>query len=166
MELMERPISSREIFRGRIVRLRLDEVSLPDGRTARREVVDHPGGVCILALDEQGRAAVVRQFRYAFGRIMTELPAGKLEPGESPEAALRRELREELSIDVRVGRIVDAVYHRYPDRDVLLLFYRCEITEGAPIPVDCNAVEWPRIEDVPRYDFADADRVFVERNLI
>ena len=90
---------------------------------------------------------------------------GKLEPGESPEAALRRELREELSIDVRVGRIVDAVYHRYPDRDVLLLFYRCEITGGAPIPVDCNAVEWPRIEDVPRYDFADADRVFVERNL-
>ena len=95
-----------------------------------------------------------------------EFPGGKLEPGESPEAALRRELREELSIDVRVGRIVDAVYHRYPDRDVLLLFYRCEITRGAPIPVDCNAVEWPRIEDVPRYDFADADRVFVERNLI
>ena len=47
-----------------------------------------------------------------------EFPGGKLEPGESPEAALRRELREELSIDVRVGRIVDAVYHRYPDRDV------------------------------------------------
>lgn len=93
-----------------------------------------------------------------------EFPGGKLEPGESPEEALRRELREELSIDVRVGRVVDVVYHRYPDRDVLLLFYRCEITDGEPKPVDCNAVEWAMVEDVPKYDFAGADRVFVERN--
>lgn len=94
-----------------------------------------------------------------------EFPGGKLEPGESPEQALARELREELSIDVRVGRIADAVYHRYPDRDVLVLFYRCEIVAGEPRTVDCNAIAWATLEEMPGYDFAGADRVFVERLL-
>lgn len=95
-----------------------------------------------------------------------EFPGGKLEIGESPEDALRRELREELSIDVQVGHIADAVYYRYPDREVLVLFYMCRIVEGEPAAVDCNAIEWPLIDEVSRYDFAGADRVFVERNLM
>ena len=95
-----------------------------------------------------------------------EFPGGKLEKGESPEAALKRELREELSIDVEVGRIADAIYYRYPDREVLVLFYRCEIISGAPAAVDCNAIEWPLIDQVSQYDFAGADRAFVERNLM
>ncbi len=96
MDLTERTLSSREVFHGRIVRLRVDEVELPNGNTASREVIDHPGGVCILALDEQNRAAIVRQYRYAFGRVMTELPAGKLEPGEEPFTTAQRELAEEV----------------------------------------------------------------------
>ena len=96
MDLTEHTLSSREVFCGRIIRVRVDEVRLPNGKTAAREVIEHPGGVCILALDEQNRAAVVRQYRYAFGRVMTELPAGKLEPGEEPFATARRELAEEV----------------------------------------------------------------------
>ena len=95
-----------------------------------------------------------------------EFPGGKLEPGENPEDALKRELKEELSIEVRVGHIIDAVYHRYPDRDVLVLFYRCEIISGTPAAVDCNAIEWPMNDEVSRYDFAGADRAFVERNMM
>ena len=112
-----------------------------------------------------GRVMLCQRRPEVHNGLKWEFPGGKLEPGESPEAALRRELREELSIDVRVGRIIDAVYHRYPDRDVLLLFYMCEIIAGEPVAVDCNAVEWPKIEEVSRYDFAGADRLFVERNL-
>jgi ADP-ribose pyrophosphatase len=96
MDLTERTLSSREVFHGRIVRVRVDEVRLPNGNTSSREVIDHPGGVCILALDEQNRAAIVRQYRYAFGRVMTELPAGKLESGEEPFVTARRELAEEV----------------------------------------------------------------------
>lgn len=113
----------------------------------------------------EGRIMLCQRRSGVHNALKWEFPGGKLEDGESPEAALRRELREELSIDVRVGRIVDAVVHRYPDRDVLLMFYRCEIVAGEPRTVDCNAIAWARPEDVPKYDFAGADRAFVERNL-
>ena len=92
-----------------------------------------------------------------------EFPGGKIEAGESPEAALARELREELAIDVRVGRVCDAVYYRYPDRDVLVLFYLCEIVSGEPRMVDCNDIRWVTFEALKGYDFAGADAVFVDR---
>ena len=109
MDLTERTLSSREIFRGRVVRLRVDDVALPNGHTSVREVVDHPGGVCILALDDQGRAAVVRQYRYVFSRVMTELPAGKREPGEEPAVTARRELWEEVGAEAEEWTDLGAV---------------------------------------------------------
>ena len=96
MELTEQTLSSREVFHGRIIRVRVDDVRLPNGKTGVREVIDHPGGVCILALDDQNRAAIVRQYRYAFSRVMTELPAGKLELSEEPFTTAQRELAEEV----------------------------------------------------------------------
>lgn len=98
MDLTERKLSGREVYHGRIVNVHMDEVSLPNGKTSQREVVEHPGGVVILPLDERMQVITVKQYRYALGRAMTELPAGKLEPGEKadPAAAALRELREEI----------------------------------------------------------------------
>lgn len=95
MNLTEKTVTSQSIFDGRILHVRRDTVELPNGQEAYREVVDHPGGVCVLALDEAGRALLVRQFRYPYMRELRELPAGKLEYGEDPEKAALRELREE-----------------------------------------------------------------------
>ena len=95
MELFEKTLESRTVFSGRVLHVRHDRVELPNGASSDREIVDHPGGVAILALDENNNVLVVRQFRYSFGRVMTEIPAGKLEYGEDPYAAAMRELREE-----------------------------------------------------------------------
>lgn len=112
-----------------------------------------------------GRIMICQRKPDVHNGLKWEFPGGKLEKGESPEEALRRELREELNIDAEVGRIMDVMYHSYPDRDVLILFYGCRILEGEPQTVDCNAVEWVLPDDLLKYDFAGGDRRFVERNM-
>ena len=90
----ETTIATKPIFQGRIISLQVDQVRLPDGRTAERELVKHPGAVAVLALLD-GRMLVVRQFRKALERTLIEIPAGKLDAGEEPAAAAARELEEE-----------------------------------------------------------------------
>ena len=110
-----------------------------------------------------GKVMICQRKPEVHNGLKWEFPGGKIEAGESPEAALARELREELAIDVRVGRVCDAVYYRYPDRDVLVLFYLCEIVSGEPRMVDCNDIRWVTFEALKGYDFAGADAVFVDR---
>ena len=95
MELTEKTLSSEKIFDGVILHIRRDQVELPGGGRSVREVVDHPGGVCVLALDDQWQALLVSQYRYPYQRVVREVPAGKLEYGEDPREAALRELREE-----------------------------------------------------------------------
>jgi len=83
------------VFSGRLLEVHRDRVRLPDGSEAVREYIRHPGAVVILALLEDGRVVLERQFRYPHGREFIELPAGKRDPGETPEATGRRELLEE-----------------------------------------------------------------------
>jgi ADP-ribose pyrophosphatase len=90
-------LSSEEIFRGRIVELFVDTIR--EGETTyRREVVRHPGGACAVALFPDETVALVKQYRHPPARFVLELPAGKLEPGESPEVCARRELEEEVGV--------------------------------------------------------------------
>ena len=98
MEFEEKTVSSRPVFKGVIVDLRVDHVRLPNGRSAKREVVSHPGGVCVVPYHDDGTVTVVRQFRYPIGRVITELPAGKLERGEDHRLAGIRELEEETGL--------------------------------------------------------------------
>ena len=79
MNLTEQLLSRREIYHGRIIDVQVDTVSLPNGNTSTREVVRHPGGVGILALDDEDCAVLVEQYRYVFGRTLLEIPAGKRE---------------------------------------------------------------------------------------
>ncbi len=95
MNLTETPISQNIIYRGKIITVRVDDARLPNGATSKREVVEHPGGVCIAALTGQDELLFVRQFRYPYGEVIPELPAGKLNAGEDPLPAGKRELKEE-----------------------------------------------------------------------
>lgn len=96
--LFEKTLTSEQVYEGKIVNIRMDSVELVNGKTSFREVVEHAGGVVILAVDDNNRAYMVRQFRYPIGRAMLEVPAGKLEKGEDPLEGAIRELREETGL--------------------------------------------------------------------
>ena len=98
MELFEKTLSEKEIYDGKIINVHVDDIELPNGKTAIREVVEHPGGVCVAALSDRNTLTFVRQYRYPYHKVLLELPAGKLEKGEDPLAAGKRELEEECGV--------------------------------------------------------------------
>jgi ADP-ribose pyrophosphatase len=93
--LLERRLDSEQVYRGHFLDVRRDTVALPDGRSTIREYIVHPGAVMIVALADDGRLVVERQYRYPMARVMLEFPAGKLDAGEPPFACAVRELAEE-----------------------------------------------------------------------
>jgi ADP-ribose pyrophosphatase len=123
MKLYEQQLSREVIHKGRIIDLYRDQVKLENGKETIREVVHHPGGVTVLALTDDHQVYVVRQFRYPFQKVLAELPAGKLEVGEDPLEAAKRELEEEAGIRASqwedLGKLyptvayVDEVIHMY-----------------------------------------------------
>lgn len=129
----------RILYRGRAVDLGLEQVELPNGRHCKLEIVRHPGGAAVVAADERGNLCLLRQYRHAAGGWLWELPAGKLEPDEPPEATARRELEEEAG--VRAARwqglgsilttpgICDEVIHLYLARDLEEVPQRLEAHE-------------------------------------
>ena len=93
---LEPTVESKLVYQGRIVNLRVDTVRLPSGRLTTREIAEHSESVCMVPLDEQGNVLMVRQFRKPTEADLLEVPAGGVEPGEDPEAAVLRELQEEI----------------------------------------------------------------------
>ncbi|ENQ3104421.1 ADP-ribose pyrophosphatase [Bacillus sp. 491mf] len=93
--LEERTIATEPIFDGRVIKVRVDEVVLPNGETSKREIVKHPGAVAIIAITDDKKIVLVEQYRKAMEKALVEIPAGKLEQGEKPEVTAIRELEEE-----------------------------------------------------------------------
>ncbi len=93
--LSEKLISSQLIYDGRVVHLYVDTVQLPNGKTAKRELIRHVGAVALIPFDADGNVVMVRQYRHPLGRILLEIPAGTLNPNEDPDVCAVRELQEE-----------------------------------------------------------------------
>ncbi|MBR2825759.1 MAG: NUDIX hydrolase [Solobacterium sp.] len=94
-DMKEIPVDSTYEYHGRVVNVRVDHAKTPSGEFVHREVVEHPGGVCIALEDKEGKFFLVSQWRYAQERVLMEFPAGKLEKGENPKDAILREVEEE-----------------------------------------------------------------------
>ena len=110
MEMREKTLSQEYHFKGHIMAARLDQVELPNGHTAAREVCEHLGGVGVLPIDKDGNIILVRQYRYPYDEIMLEIPAGKLDHGDDEDAADcgLRELKEETGCTADQVKIIQA----------------------------------------------------------
>ena len=130
MDFTEKVTDTEIIYSGRVVRLRRDSVLLPDGQPGKREVIEHPGGVAVVALDEDDRLLMVSQYRHPMACELLELPAGKLEYGEDPAACGLRELEEETGCtasDYRsLGQLLPTPAY---DNEVIHLFFARGLTE-------------------------------------
>ena len=110
MDYVEKTVEKHYVYEGKIIKVRRDDAILPNGEPCIRELVEHSGGASVLYI-EDGKVLLVRQFRYAYGESVYEIPAGKLEYGEDPKAAAARELEEEAG--VRAGRL-ELLFTLYP----------------------------------------------------
>lgn len=110
MDFYEETLSREDIFRGRVFDIHRDVVRLPDGKQSFREVVEHSGGVCIAAVDDERGIYLVEQYRYPFGELTLEVAAGRLEPGEDPLDAAVRELSEETGLTAKDMKKVGVFY--------------------------------------------------------
>lgn len=98
-KLLEETVSSEEVFDGVLLHVFKDEARLPDGSTSTREYIRHPGASAVLPVFETGEVMMVEQFRYPLKQTFLEVPAGKIDPGETPESTARREIREEAGLE-------------------------------------------------------------------
>lgn len=180
MELFEKKLTSRQVFDGVVVKLFVDEVELPDGKNSIREVVRHPGAVCVVPVTDEGEVIMVRQFRYAVGEVLLEIPAGKLEPGEDPLVAALRELEEETGTVAKSVEHIGELYTTVAIFDEKIQMYLAtgltyknahpdegEFLEVAKIPLDTlvNMVMRGEIKDSKtQIALLKAQKILSERN--
>lgn len=145
--------STRTVYDGAIITLRVDEVAMPGGRVAEREVVEHFGAVAILARDENGRIAMVRQYRHPIGRRLLELPAGLLDQdGEAPLTAAQRELAEEANLAADTWHVLVDLASSPGFSDEALRLYLAEdlhhLDEAERVDEEADmTVEWLSLDD-------------------
>lgn len=146
MELWEKTVESQTIFEGKIVTVKLDKAQLVNGAVVSREVVEHPGGVCILPLFDDGTVSIVRQFRYPFQQVVTELPAGKLEKGEAHRPAALRELEEEVGVTCGKLTYLGCLYLSPGfSSEVLHMYLAQELKQGQCHPDEDEFLESERV---------------------
>lgn len=146
MNLYEKTIEQKRVYEGLIVNVRMDRAELPNGHIAKREVIEHPGGVTVAALTDERELLFVRQFRYPYGEEVLELPAGKIERGEIPGDCAIRELKEETGASP--GKFIPmGVYYPTPGycSERIHMFFASELSFEAACPDEDEFLTLERI---------------------
>ena len=172
VDLNETVLRTSRVFEGERINVRVDDVEMADGRQARREVVEHPDAVVVLAISDEGAIAFVRQWRHPTGGPLLELPAGRVDPGETPAETARRELREEVGLDP--GQLVPArgFYVAPGFADEFLHGFVARDCQVSPLEADEDeqlVVEWKTlgeaIELVEAGEIVDAKSIILIQHL-
>ncbi len=141
-DFTEHAVSSKTVYRGKLLHVLEDEVRLSDGRGTRREYIRHPGAVVIVPFLDRDTVVLVRQFRYPLARHFLEIPAGKIDPGEEPLQTARRELQEECGYEAGEWRHLTTLHPciGYSDEHIELYLAR-ELTHVDSAPEDGESIE-------------------------
>lgn len=154
MKYTEQTLKKHTLYEGHILNLRKDDVVLPNGHKTTREVVEHPGGVCVAALDGDGTLLLVRQYRYPFEEELLELPAGKLEKGEDPLECGKRELREETGASAKAYTFLGKFFPTCGySNEIIYLYLAKDLTYGEQQPDEdefLDVVRMPLTEAVSK----------------
>lgn len=142
----EKTLKSERIYEGAIINLRRDKVTVLHG-TSYREIVEHNGGAVLAAVTDEGKMVMVRQFRKPAERVMLEVPAGKIDPGEKPEETARRELAEETGYHAHHVRLLSDFYPSVGYAEEVLYLYLC--TDLTPGETNFDENEAIDIEEYP-----------------
>lgn len=166
-DFYEETVQTETIYDGKVIRVQVDDVRLPNGKQAKREIVRHSGAVAVIAVTEDDRLVLVEQFRKPLDRAILEIPAGKLEPGEEPAACARRELQEETGYRVSQLKHEASFYTSPGFADELIHIYRAEGLEAGDAQPDedefvekCYVTKEEALEKLASGDIYDAKTVF------
>lgn len=153
-DLTEKTVTSTEIYKGKIIDVFCDDILLPDGKPAKREYIKHVGAACVVPVTDKGEVVIVRQFRYPFHSVLTEIPAGKLDgKGEDPLVAAKRELKEETGAEAKEMIYMGAYYPTCAYSDEVIHMYLAKgLTYGDTHFDDDEFIEY---ETVPLKDLVD-----------
>lgn len=147
MKLEEKTLNRKEIFKGKVIEVHLDDIELPNGKKSTREVVNHRGGVCICAMTDEREIIFVRQYRYPYHEVVLELPAGKLEKDSTPLENGKRELLEETGAIGRDYKSLGSVYPSPGYCGETIHLYFCRVAEWGEVCPDED--EFVEIERIP-----------------
>ena len=156
----EKTITSEKLFEGRIIDLRIETVEMPDGKTAYRELVDHPGGVGILALTDDGKIPMVRQYRKPMETVTLEIPAGKLDKEEEPLLCGIRELKEETGYEAKE---VISLGYMYPSpgfaNEITYVYFAKGLSKGKDNPDEDEFL------DVEEFSVAEIEQMILKNEI-
>lgn len=131
----------------------------PEGNNLKPAVIEVSAGLVF----RDGKLLITQRYPDSHCGGLWEFPGGKRERSETFEECLRRELREELGIEVQVGELVEALQHDYPDKSVFLKFFRCRWLEHEPRPLHCHDLAWVTRAEIPNYTFPAADARLLQK---
>ena len=150
MDYQEKTVNKNYVYQGKILSLRVDDALRADGKPCKREIIEHSGGACVLYV-ENGKVLLVKQYRYAYGESIYEIPAGKLNAGENPMLAAKRELEEETGVKSENLQLLYVMYPTPGYTNERIYIYLAKDGERVPAHLDEGEfldVEWIEIDKV------------------
>lgn len=135
MDFEEKTVKSEYLYKGRVLNLKKDEIVLSNGKSSVREIVEHSGGCAILCVKD-GKILFVKQFRYAYKKVVTEIPAGKINVGESPEQTAVRELEEECGLKAKSVKLLCEIYPSPGYTNEIIRLFKAEEFEKGKVCFD------------------------------